>query len=125
MFLVLNESWLLEMRYNIYKHFTENEMFVHIHFWNMNLHVNPLCQQFILSLLISSFLFPPNTYAVYLNVQQILLWYCSMTFSSSMHVLWMEWKTCRAEENLHKLKVKEMSDLCESYSRLNTACVRS
>lgn len=34
----------------------------------------------------------------YLHVQQILRWYCSMTFNSSMHVLWMEWKTWKAEE---------------------------
>lgn len=39
-----------------------------------------------------------------LNLRQILLWYCSMTFSSSMHVLWMEWKTCKAEESGRKDK---------------------
>lgn len=41
-------------------------------------------------------------YAAHLNLQQILLWYCSMTFSSSMHVLWMEWKTCTSEDNQQK-----------------------
>lgn len=42
----------------------------------------------------------------YLHVQQILRWYCSMTFNSSMHVLWMEWKTWKAEEKKLKILVK-------------------
>lgn len=52
----------------------------------------------------------------FLNIRQILLWYSSMTFSNSMHVLWMEWKTWRAEKSRSELYPKNDCSLWQLFS---------
>lgn len=56
--------------------------------------------------------------------QQILLWYCSITFNSSMHVLWTEWNTYSAMEKWLMPVNKYICILCKSLTIICLCYVR-